>query len=151
MGNEIGPICASCSHSKNAHECFGYCICVGCSCQEYKQREDRMDTGEVMKKTCLEIHRLSDGGYAVRDACFPGDDRYRPFLFAHHDIDMALEYIRGQIMPQDQVKVYDEVGVYDPCGCVFCDLGLDPTIPDAGHGSVHRTKRGWVACTRKKT
>lgn len=40
----------------------------------------------------------------------------------------------------------DEVEITESCGCVFCDLGLDPH-PKSGR-LVHFAKEGEVACTR---
>lgn len=42
--------------------------------------------------------------------------------------------------------------VEDSCGCVFCDLDLEPTYRVAGTAVrvVHQTKRGDVPCTKPR-
>lgn len=39
-------------------------------------------------------------------------------------------------------------GVDDSCGCIFCDLGLDPDVEIEGAKFHHVTRRGNILCER---
>lgn len=41
-------------------------------------------------------------------------------------------------------------GIDDSCGCIFCDLGLDPDVEIDGVKFHHVTRRGNILCERKQ-
>jgi len=44
---------------------------------------------------------------------------------------------------------YGRPAVYDSCGCVYCDLGLDPDVEIEGVKFHHAPRRGNILCERK--
>lgn len=42
-----------------------------------------------------------------------------------------------------------QTGVDDSCGCIFCDLGLDPDVLVDGVKFHHVARRGNILCERK--
>lgn len=42
-----------------------------------------------------------------------------------------------------------KAGIDDSCGCIFCDLGLDPDVVIEGVKFHHVQRRGNILCERK--
>lgn len=47
---------------------------------------------------------------------------------------------------EDDLARAETLAVEDSCGCVWCDLGLEPTRPFTD-ALVHKTARGTFRCT----